>query len=377
MIESVTRTGGVNGAAQALMLAAMMQMMQSSNGPGGSQGQGSGSPIQMMLNLLSEMLKLAAQALKPQGQDEGQGGNGGPGGAQGAGGSQQAQGAGGEGELTPQTIMQLMQEIMKIMQKLMSGQQPGQEEGSPFEATPQANQMSNMLNGLANFLKGASDMLSGLSNLLGGNQGAGGGMPGGAPGGIPGGTPGGAPGGTPGGAPGGTPGGDPVADPHKPTTQGPGDAPFAGKVGDAPAGMPQDKWQHCVEAGKKTGQDPYVLAAMMEKESQFGAGLHGNSPSTGDGLMQVEPSTRQAYAAKFQEKMGHAYDHSSEADQVAMAGVILADKGGSTTNKLQKYNGGDNWQPGVTDSYGRVIEADQYAASVEARARELRASGGA
>jgi hypothetical protein len=105
--------------------------------------------------------------------------------------------------------------------------------------------------------------------------------------------------------------------------------------------------------------------------------LHGDSQSNGDGLMQVEPTTRQAYAAKFQQKMGHAYDHNSEADQVAMAGVILADKGGSTTNKLMKYNGGDNWQPGVTDSYGRVIEADKYAATVEARARELRASGGA
>lgn len=379
MIESVSRTGGVNGAAQALMLVAMMQMMQGSNGPGGSQGQGSDSPIQMMLNLLSEMLKLAAQALKPQGQGDGEGGSAGPGGAQGPAGAQQAPGAEGSGELTPQTIMQLMQEIMKIMQKLMGGQQE-QQNGSPFEATPQANNAANMLSGLADFLKGASDVLSGLSNLLGGPQGSGADMPGGAPGGTPGGTPGATPGGTPGGtpgaAPGGTPSGEPAAGPGKPTTEGPAETPFTGEVGKGPAGMPQDKWQLCVEAGQKTGQDPYVLAAMMEKESQFGKALNGNSPSSGDGLMQVEPSTRQAYAAKFQEKMGHAYDHSSEADQVAMAGVILADKGGSTTNKLQKYNGGDNWQPGATDSYGRVIEADKYAASVEARAREMRASGG-
>jgi soluble lytic murein transglycosylase-like protein len=73
-------------------------------------------------------------------------------------------------------------------------------------------------------------------------------------------------------------------------------------------------------------------------------------PGAGDGLMQVEPGTRQAYAGKFQEKMGHAYDHNDPKDQVAMAGVILADKGGDATNMLQKYNGGDHWAPGATDS---------------------------
>lgn len=142
------------------------------------------------------------------------------------------------------------------------------------------------------------------------------------------------------------------------------------KVGKAPAGMPQDLWELCVKAGEKTGVDPYILAAQMEKESRYGAALAG-SPSAGDGLMQVEPSTRAAYAAKFEAVMGHAYNHASKADQVAMAAVILADKGGSPTNMLLKYNGGDNWRPGVCDSYGRPIKADEYASTVIARARAM------
>lgn len=144
--------------------------------------------------------------------------------------------------------------------------------------------------------------------------------------------------------------------------------------GKGPAGMPAELWKDCQEAGRKTGVDPYILAAQMEKESQFGKGLNG-SPSAGDGLMQVEPGTRQAYAGKFQEKMGHAYDHNDPKDQVAMAGVILADKGGDATNMLQKYNGGDNWAPGATDSYGREIKAAEYASSVLAKAQQMKAAG--
>ena len=144
----------------------------------------------------------------------------------------------------------------------------------------------------------------------------------------------------------------------------------------APAGMPAEQWQGCVEAGQKTGVDPYILAAQAKQESQFGSGLAG-SPSAGDGVMQVEPGTRGAYASKFEAKMGHAYDHGNVKDQIAMAGVILADKGGSATNMLQKYNGGDNWAPGATDSYGRPILADQYAAKVSASAEEMRKSAGA
>ena len=139
--------------------------------------------------------------------------------------------------------------------------------------------------------------------------------------------------------------------------------------------MPAELWKNCVEVGQKTGVDPFVLAAQMEKESQFGKALSG-SPSAGDGLMQVEPSTRQAYAGKFEAKMGHAYDHSNPKDQIAMAGVILGDKGGDATNMLQKYNGGDNWTPGTTDSYGREIKANDYAASVIARAQEMKKSAG-
>jgi hypothetical protein len=142
-------------------------------------------------------------------------------------------------------------------------------------------------------------------------------------------------------------------------------------VGNTPAGMPQDLWESCVAAGKKTGVDPYILAAQMEKESQFGKALAG-SPSAGDGLMQVEPSTRAAYASKFEAVMGHAYNHASKDDQIAMAAVILADKGGSPTNMLQKYNGGDYWRPGVCDSYGRTIKADEYASTVLARAQAMR-----
>lgn len=144
-------------------------------------------------------------------------------------------------------------------------------------------------------------------------------------------------------------------------------------AGKAPAGVPQDIWNEDVEVGKETGADPYVLAAQEEKESQFGKALAG-SPSANDGIMQVEPGTRQAYEAKFESKMHHAYDNSRK-DQIAMAAVIEEDKGGSTANKLEKYNGGDNWAPGATDSYGRQIKADEYAASVMARAEQMKAGG--
>lgn len=145
--------------------------------------------------------------------------------------------------------------------------------------------------------------------------------------------------------------------------------------GGKPPGMPQYLWDYCVEAGKKTGVDPYILAAQMEKESHFGASLLG-SPSAGDGLMQIEPVTRGAYEAKFESVMGHPYDHTSAADQVAMAAVILADKGGSDTNMLQKYNGGDYWTVGARDSYGREIKAGEYAMWVLGRADFFRENAG-
>ncbi len=150
----------------------------------------------------------------------------------------------------------------------------------------------------------------------------------------------------------------------------PSQVPDSGK---APAGMPEDLWALCVTAGQKTGVDPYILAAQMERESGFGTTLAG-SPSGGDGLMQVEPGTRADYASRFQEKIGHAYNHGSKEDQVEMAAVILADKGGTDLNLLEKYNGGDGWKPGATDSYGREIKADEYAASVIARAAAMKGS---
>ncbi len=144
-------------------------------------------------------------------------------------------------------------------------------------------------------------------------------------------------------------------------------------AGNAPKGMPKSLWDECVASGKKFGVDPYVLAAQSKQESNFGKDLSG--ASGGDGVMQVEPSTRAAYASQFQEKTGHAYNHGSQSDQVAMAALIMGSKGGDTTSQLQKYNGGDNWKPGATDSYGRVIKADQYAISVENIARQLRNNG--
>lgn len=143
-------------------------------------------------------------------------------------------------------------------------------------------------------------------------------------------------------------------------------------VGNAPKGMPQDLWKDCVSAGNKFGVDPHVLAAQSKQESNFGKDLSG--ASGGDGVMQVEPSTRAAYTGQFQEKMGHAYNQGSQSDQVEMAALIMSSKGGDTTAQLQKYNGGDNWKPGATDSYGRVIKADEYAASVERIVQQLRNS---
>ncbi|MNO65848.1 Transglycosylase SLT domain protein [compost metagenome] len=118
----------------------------------------------------------------------------------------------------------------------------------------------------------------------------------------------------------------------------------------------------------KGGDFALLLSAVIKKESSFGAGLPG-SPSAGDGLMQVEPNTRNAYLSPFSAKFGHAYNHSSEQDQVYMGALILNEKMvrfGNIYNGLLHYNGGDYWYPGATDSYGRPILADQYANSVYA-----------
>ncbi|WP_238884045.1 RICIN domain-containing protein [Clostridium sp. YIM B02551] len=136
-----------------------------------------------------------------------------------------------------------------------------------------------------------------------------------------------------------------------------------------PSEVPSDIWTYAINADKKYTNDgdfALLLCAVMKKESYFGAGL-GGSPSSGDGLMQVEPNTRNAYAAKFQAKYGYAYNHGSYQDQVYLGALILNEnivQFGSVYNGLLHYNGGPNWYPGATDSYGRVIEADKYANEV-------------
>ncbi|MGZ7442560.1 carbohydrate-binding protein [Paenibacillus sp. TH7-28] len=138
-----------------------------------------------------------------------------------------------------------------------------------------------------------------------------------------------------------------------------------------PAEVPSHIWNYVVNADNaygKGGDFALLLSAVIKKESSFGAGLPG-SPSAGDGLMQVEPNTRNAYLSQFSAKFGHAYNHGSEQDQVYLGALILNEKivrFGNIYNGLLHYNGGDNWYPGATDSYGRPILADQYANAVYA-----------
>ncbi|WP_437883151.1 hypothetical protein [Pseudomonas sp. LRF_L74] len=150
----------------------------------------------------------------------------------------------------------------------------------------------------------------------------------------------------------------------------PGSSEAKADAGQAPQGMPQSLWEDCVKAGEKHGVDPYILAAQSKQETSFGADLSGSSG--GDGVMQVEPGTRQAYADKFRQETGRDYDHGSQSDQVELAAVIMGSKGGDATNQLMKYNGGDNWAPGATDSYGREIDAQGYAEKVQQIADQLR-----
>jgi hypothetical protein len=137
-----------------------------------------------------------------------------------------------------------------------------------------------------------------------------------------------------------------------------------------PKGMPKDLWKDCINACDRQGGDPFILAAQLKQETQWGTD-HTNAP---DGVAQVEASTRDAYAGKFRESTGRDYDHSSQSDQVELAQLIKVSKGGDERNELMKYNGGDNWAPGATDSLGRTIEADTYADKVLASADDLRHS---
>ncbi|WP_018751226.1 carbohydrate-binding protein [Paenibacillus sanguinis] len=138
-----------------------------------------------------------------------------------------------------------------------------------------------------------------------------------------------------------------------------------------PGEVPSHIWNYVMNVDNKFGKGgdfALLLSAVIKKESSFGAGLPG-SPSAGDGLMQVEPNTRNAYLSQFSSRFGRAYNHGSEQDQVCMGALILEEKinrFGGIYNGLLRYNGGDNWYPGATDSYGRPILADQYANSVYA-----------
>ncbi len=329
------------------MLDVMMQMMQAA---GVQPSQGTQGALQELRNLINGNLKQACGQCAPPSDDledglQGLGGPQGPGQAGGLNGNDLNQMVGGLLQML-NGVMQLLAQLLKAMQgEGAQGQGGGGSDGG-FQPSPEAGNFGNSLP-----------------------------QPPGAP--LEGGAGAGASPSPAGPSPtAGTP--TPTAGSPSPTTGSPSPtagSPAPGNVtadpGKGPSGMPAELWQGCVEAGKKTGVDPYVLAAQMEKESQYGKALAG-SPSAGDGLMQVEPSTRQAYAGKFQEKMGHAYDHNNQKDQIAMAGVILASKGGDTRNMLQKYNGGDNWTPGTTDSYGRVIKADEYASTVLAKAQEMK-----
>lgn len=135
-----------------------------------------------------------------------------------------------------------------------------------------------------------------------------------------------------------------------------------------PSEVPANIWTLAVNADNRFGKNgdyALLICAVMKQESYFGQGLSG--PSAADGLMQVEPNTRNAYSGEFQSTFGHAYNHSSQQDQVYMGAMIINDMvnlGGSVWKGLVFYNGGPNWYPGATDSYGRPILAEQYANTV-------------
>lgn len=136
-----------------------------------------------------------------------------------------------------------------------------------------------------------------------------------------------------------------------------------------PAEAPSYIWNYAVNADNRFGKNgdfALLICAVIKQETSYGSDSSG--PSGGDGLMQVEPNTRNAYANEFRSTFGHAYNHSDQQDQVYMGAMILNDMinlaSGNVWRGLVNYNGGPNWYPGATDSYGRPILADQYANTV-------------
>ncbi|GGA34178.1 transglycosylase SLT domain-containing protein [Paenibacillus physcomitrellae] len=137
------------------------------------------------------------------------------------------------------------------------------------------------------------------------------------------------------------------------------------KPGEAPSYI----WNYAVNADNhfgKNGDFALLICAVIKQETSYGANLGG--VSGGDGLMQVEPNTRNAYSGEFSSTFGHAYNHNDQQDQVYMGAMILNDMinlaNGDVWRGLVNYNGGPGWYPGATDSYGRPILADQYANTV-------------
>ncbi|CDN41972.1 transglycosylase SLT domain-containing protein [Paenibacillus sp. D9] len=140
-----------------------------------------------------------------------------------------------------------------------------------------------------------------------------------------------------------------------------------------PAEAPGYIWNYAVNADNRFGKNgdfALLLCAVIKKETNYGTYTSG--PSGADGLMQVEPNTRNGYSSQFLSTFGHAYNHGDQQDQVYMGAMILNDminRGGYIWKGLALYNGGPNWYPGATDSYGRVIHAEQYADEVYATYR--------
>ncbi|WP_195724329.1 transglycosylase SLT domain-containing protein [Paenibacillus monticola] len=133
-----------------------------------------------------------------------------------------------------------------------------------------------------------------------------------------------------------------------------------------PAEAPSYIWNYAVNADNRFGKNgdfALLICAVIKQETSYGADSSG--PSGGDGLMQVEPNTRNGYSGKFSSTFGHAYNHSDQQDQVYMGAMILNDMinlagANNIWRGLVNYNGGPNWYPGATDSYGRPILVDQY-----------------
>ncbi|MBN1413080.1 MAG: hypothetical protein JW969_19730 [Spirochaetales bacterium] len=179
-------------------------------------------------------------------------------------------------------------------------------------------------------------------------------------------------------SPGSSGGGGTIATPTPtPQSSGGGGGSSSGGV-TRPAECPADLWNYMTSAQSRLGMPAdfaLLIAAVCAHESAYGAWLTpGTSPSVGDGYMQVQPATRTAYAGMFSSTFGHAYDHNSISDQIAMGAMILKDMivnycGGEYRCGCLKYNGGPNYVPGTVDAYGRPVYAEQYADAVMATYR--------